>query len=204
MPRIIKDPEVRRNELMDVAEQLFVEKGYDHTSPTDISRRAGVVRGTFYHYFRSRDDLIQAIISRHFEHNLQYIGDVVADPTLDATDKLRRIIDAFLNISIQKAQFGVLISEEPEVSDHKDYDAYVQEHILPLLQQVVRQGVDEGAFKVRFPEETAGHLIAISRHLQYELRSEADPGARTHKIEAVLVAMEMLLGVRAGTFYPIP
>ena len=192
---------MRRNELMDVAEQLFAEKGYDHTSPSDIARRAGVVRGTFYHYFRSRDDLIRAIIFRHFERNLKYIGDVAADPVLDATDKFRRIVDSFFTIPAQKAQFGLLISEEPQVSNHKDYEAFVREHILPLLQQIIRQGVDEGEFKVRFPEETAGHLIAISRHLQDELKNEADSGARVRKIEAVLVAMEMLLGVQPGTFY---
>jgi AcrR family transcriptional regulator len=186
---------------MDVAEQLFAEKGYDHTSPSDIARRAGVVRGTFYHYFRSRDDLVRAIISRHFERNLQYFGDVVADPALDATDKIRRIFAAFSNISVQKAQLGVLTLEEPEVSDHKDYEAYVREHILPLLQQVVRQGVDEGVLKVMFPEETAGHLIAISRYLQDELKNEADPEVRGRKIEAVLVATEALLGVQPGTFY---
>jgi AcrR family transcriptional regulator len=186
---------------MDVAEQLFAEKGYDHTSPSDIARRAGVVRGTFYHYFRSRDDLIHAIIFRHFERNLQYITDVAADPVLDATDKVRRIFDAFSNLSVQKAQLGMITSEEPQVSAHKDYEAYMREHILPLLQQVIRQGVDEGAFKVKFPEETAGHLVAISRHFQDELKREADPGARARKIEAVLVAMEMLLGVQPGTFY---
>ncbi len=189
---------------MDVAEQLFAEKGYDHTSPSDIARRAGVVRGTFYHYFRSRDDLIHAIIARHFERNLLYISDVAADPVLDATDKIRRIFDAFSNLSSQKAQLGMLTSEESQVSAHKDYEAYAREHILPLLQQVIRQGVDEGAFKVRFPEETAGHLMAISRHFQDELKREADPGARARKIEAVLVAMEMLLGVRPGTFYSRP
>jgi AcrR family transcriptional regulator len=195
---------VRRNELMDVAERLFAEKGYDHTSPSDIARRAGVVRGTFYHYFRSRDDLIRAIISRHFDRNLQYNRDVIADPALDATDKLRRIVDSFLNISAQKAQLGMLTSEEPEVSNHRDYDAYMREHILPLLQQVIRQGVDEGAFKVTFPEETAGYLIAISRHFQDELKGEADPEARARKIEAVLVAMEALLGVPPGTFSSRP
>ena len=192
---------MRRNELMDVAEKLFAEKGYDHTSPSDIVRRAGVVRGTFYHYFRSRDDLIRAIISRYFERNLKYIGDVTADPMLDAADKVRRIVDAFLNISVKKAQLGMLTSEEPQVSAHKDYEAYVREHILPLLQQVVRQGVDEGVFKVMYPDETAGHLIAISRHLQDELKNETDHGARARKIEATLVAMEMLLGVRPGTFH---
>ena len=192
---------MRRNELMDVAEQLFAEKGYDHTSPSDIARRAGVVRGTFYHYFRSRDDIIRAIISRHFDRNLQYISDVVADPGLDAMDKLRRIIDSFLNVSAQKAQFGMLTAEEPEVSNHKDYEAYMREHILPLLRQVIRQGVDEGVFKVMFPEETSGYLVAISRHFQDELKSEADPETRARKTESVLAAMELLLGVQPGTFY---
>lgn len=200
IPRITKEPEVRRNELMDIAEQLFAEKGYDHTSPRDIIRKAGVAQGTFYHYFRSRDDLVQAIIIRHFERCIQYADCVVADEKLNAAEKTRRIFDAFSNLSVQKAQFGMHAYEESQISNHKDYHIYVREHFLPLMQQVIRQGIEEGTFKVMFPEETAGYLLAISGYLQDELKRAADAGERIHKINAARTAMESLLCAQPGTF----
>jgi AcrR family transcriptional regulator len=200
MPRITKDPEVRRNELMDVAEQLFAEKGYDHTSPSDIIRKSGVAQGTFYYYFKSRDDLIRAIIARYLERYEQYVSDVAADPQLGAPEKMRRISDELWDLSARKARLKEHVCEEPDISGHEGYRAHVRDHILPLVQQVIRQGIDEASFKVEFTEETAGHIIAISKHLHDELKQETDPGARTRKIEATRATMEKLLGARKGTF----
>jgi AcrR family transcriptional regulator len=170
MARITKDPEVRRNELMDVAERLFAEKGYDHTSPSDIIREAGVAQGTFYYYFKSKDDLVRAVIVRYIERYKQYASEVAADPGLDAPEKVRRISDGLWDLSVQKA----------------------------------RQGIDEGSFKVEFPEEMAGYIIVISKYLHDELKHEADPGVRSRKIEATRAAMERVLGARKGIFRSRP
>lgn len=198
MARITKDPEVRRNELMDVAEQLFAENGYDRTSPSDIIRKAGIAQGTFYYYFKSRDDLIQALIARYLERYKQYASEIAADPGLDAPEKLRRISDGLWDLSVRKARLKGHVSEEPDLSGHRDYRAHVREHILPLVEFVIRQGVAEGHFKVEFPGETAGHLIAVSKLLHDELKCEADPEVRARKIEATRASLERLLGARKG------
>ncbi len=200
MPRITKDPEVRRNELMDVAEQLFAEKGYDRTSPSDIIRKSGVAQGTFYYYFKSRDDLIRAIIARYLARYNDYVARVAADPGLNAPEKVRKIMGELWDLSVRKARLKEQICEEPDISGHKDYRQHVREHILPLMQQVIRQGVEEGSFKVEFPEEAAEHVVVISKHLHEELKREDDPAVRARKIEATWSAMEKLLGARKGTF----
>ena len=54
MARISKPPEVRRQEILDTAMELFAEKGYEDTSMADIARRMGVVQGLCYRYFDSK------------------------------------------------------------------------------------------------------------------------------------------------------
>lgn len=54
MPRITKSPDERRNELIDAAEMLFIENGYDQTSVSDIVKKVNVAQGTFYYYFNPR------------------------------------------------------------------------------------------------------------------------------------------------------
>lgn len=62
--RIVKEHEERKNEILDTAEILFEEKGYDKCSVNDILNRIGIAKGTFYHYFKSKEELLDALIER--------------------------------------------------------------------------------------------------------------------------------------------
>ncbi len=56
--RIVKTAEERKNEILDVAEELFAEKGYDNASTNDIIARIGIARGTLYHHFGSKEEVM--------------------------------------------------------------------------------------------------------------------------------------------------
>ena len=59
-----KPAEVRLDELMDAAQQLFISKGFEATTISDIVRDAGVAKGTFYHYFASKNEMLDALRER--------------------------------------------------------------------------------------------------------------------------------------------
>ena len=65
MARISKPPEVRRQEILDTAMELFAEKGYEDTSMADIARRMGVVQGLCYRYFDSKRVLFQEAMEQY-------------------------------------------------------------------------------------------------------------------------------------------
>ena len=62
--RIVKEAEERKNEILDVAEELFGTYGFDHTSTNDILNRVGIARGTLYYHFKSKEDILDAVIQR--------------------------------------------------------------------------------------------------------------------------------------------
>ena len=62
--RVVKEAAERRKEILDVAEELFVTKGYDKTSTNDILDRIGIARGTLYYHFKSKEDILNAMIER--------------------------------------------------------------------------------------------------------------------------------------------
>ena len=62
--RIIKEAEERKNEILDVAGKLFGEKGYDATSTNDILKEIGIAKGTLYYHFKSKEDILDAMIER--------------------------------------------------------------------------------------------------------------------------------------------
>ena len=64
MTRIVKEPEERRKELIDTAEQLFIAQGYEQTSISDIVREVNVSQGAFYYYFESKEDVLVAAMEK--------------------------------------------------------------------------------------------------------------------------------------------
>ena len=62
--RVVKEAAERRNEILDTAEKLFITKGYDKTSTNDILDRVGIARGTLYYHFKSKEEILNAMIER--------------------------------------------------------------------------------------------------------------------------------------------
>lgn len=62
--RVVKEAEERKNEILDVAERLFGTKGFDGTSTGDILNEIGIARGTLYYHFKSKEEILDAMISR--------------------------------------------------------------------------------------------------------------------------------------------
>ena len=60
--RIVKEAEERKSEILDAAEELFAAKGYEQTSTGDILERVGIARGTLYYHFKSKEDILDALI----------------------------------------------------------------------------------------------------------------------------------------------
>ena len=62
--RVVKEAEERRSEILDAAEKLFSEKGFDGTSTNDILDEVGIARGTLYYHFKAKEDILDAMIDR--------------------------------------------------------------------------------------------------------------------------------------------
>ena len=74
MPRN-KYPEETRQKILDAATKLFVEKGFEDTTVLDIiGETGGLTRGAFYHHFKSKDDVMMAVLNRYWENNEPFAG----------------------------------------------------------------------------------------------------------------------------------
>ncbi|MGE5677914.1 MAG: TetR/AcrR family transcriptional regulator, partial [Pseudomonadota bacterium] len=69
--RIVKEAEERKNEILDAADSLFAQKGFDGTSTNDILEKVGIARGTLYYHFKSKEDIMDALIDRY---NTRHLG----------------------------------------------------------------------------------------------------------------------------------
>jgi len=88
MTRVVKKHQERRSEIIQTAGALIQKMGYDSTSVNLIIATIGISKGTFYHYFKSKEDLLDALIEQFVADTLKEIEPVIARTDLDAISKM--------------------------------------------------------------------------------------------------------------------
>jgi AcrR family transcriptional regulator len=173
MARVVKDYDERHAEFLDVAQTLFLSKGYQRTSVQEIIKTVGVAKGTFYHYFDSKADILDALVKRMAEQIVASLEPMLNDETLNAIQKLEQF---FAQINQWKIAKKELMLDTARVLYHDDnilLRGKSQEQTIrnasPLLAKVIQQGVEEGVFNVAYPQETAEMVIMMGRTLSESL-----------------------------------
>ena len=169
MPREIKAYETRKAEMVAAAWSLFSEKGYDRTTVNAIIEKLGVSKGTFYHYFTSKEDILDAVVDSITEAGFQVVAPILEDAALSAIDKLNQYIKAarawrLTNIDAIKEVMRIIYRDENIIIRHKMH-AHSVSRVAPLFTLLIQQGINEGVFKNEYPEETAEALLHLSNIL---------------------------------------
>src|SRR3989441_11085555 len=82
---------VRRDAFLDVAQRLVETKGYEAMSIQDVLDALDVSKGAFYHYFDSKQALLEAVVERFADGGMAAVAPVLNDPKLPALEKLERL-----------------------------------------------------------------------------------------------------------------
>lgn len=139
--RIVKEHDERKNEIIDTAAKLFVTKGYEQCSVNDILNTIGIAKGTFYHYFKSKEDVLDAVIDKTSSRLSEKITMVADNSELAPEDK---ILHVFLSMRVDEKIEELLIEEM-----HKSENALMHQKSLvssvniltPILTQIVSEGL---------------------------------------------------------------
>ena len=90
--RDVKEPEVRRAEIMDAAIRLFTAKGYLNTTTQDIIDEVKISRGLLYYHFKNKEDILYCIINRYSEPLLRQLEHLTYDESKSALEKIRSFV----------------------------------------------------------------------------------------------------------------
>lgn len=151
---------VKREELLRIAEKVFLQKGYEQTSVDDLLRAAGISKGAFYHYFTSKEEVLAASIENLLDEAVAFLLPTVNDPHLGALEKFKTFMEQKSTFQSTKLEYAALLRKlmQSDVFQQK-YVMRVAQKMIPLLAHVIQQGTDEGVFQVLYPYETADILI---------------------------------------------
>jgi AcrR family transcriptional regulator len=213
MARIVKEKEYaeRRNEILDAAQRLIYTKGYEQMSIQDLLDILGISRGAFYHYFDSKQALLEALIERIRQEADAIILPIVQDPDRAALEKFLHI---FSRVSSWKtAQKDYLLALFRIW--YTDHNAIVRQKITsmmlqwatPLFGQVIRQGIQEGVFSAAYPEQLGDVIMTLMLGMGETLgrlildfdASRDDFSRLENLVSAYTYAMERILGAPTGS-----
>ena len=154
--RIVKEAEERKNEILDVAGRLFGEQGYDATSTNDILKEIGIARGTLYYHFKSKEEILDAMIDRMTEQILEKAKSIVKQTEIPV---LQRFTMMMLALNISDGSFGHEILEQVHKPQNALMHQKIQEKLLfevtPLIATLITEGISQGICQTDYPEEVA-------------------------------------------------
>ncbi|MGH2363531.1 MAG: TetR/AcrR family transcriptional regulator [Chloroflexota bacterium] len=172
MPRTVNPRAhgLRREAFLDAAQRLIQTKGYEAMSIQDVLDALQTSRGALYHYFDSKQELLEGVVQRLVDGALASLAPLLHDPRLPAPRKLELV---FAGIARWKAGQKELVLALIPIWQ-SDANAIVREKIrrltvsrlVPLLAGVIGQGIDEGAFTASSAEGTAMAVGALLQAMQ--------------------------------------
>lgn len=161
--RDVKDPEIRRAEIMDAAMLLFMEKGYANTTTQDIVDKVNISRGLLYYHFKNKEDILYCLVERYSDKLLRDIHVIVNDDDKTAIEKIRAFIDATIistdNVSAEGTELQKTVDLEENRYMLDKLSHKLIEKLTIYFERIINQGISEKVFSVKYPSETAEFLM---------------------------------------------
>jgi AcrR family transcriptional regulator len=164
MSRRPDSSEIRRNQILDAATKVFVRQGFQHARMDDIVEESGLSKGTLYWYFKSKEDIINAILRRLFAGALESLASLLeAEGTV--SERLVQLTSDRVTGMKRMSSLVPIIFEFYAVAVHqqwvKQFIGEYFKHFRGLLEDLIQQGIDRGEFYPVNAAETAISLASM-------------------------------------------
>jgi len=164
MSRHPDSSEIRRNQILDAATTVFVRQGFQHARMDDIVEESGLSKGTLYWYFKSKEDIINAILRRLFTGELANLESLLeAEGTV--SERLVLLTSDRVNGMKRMSSLVPIIFEFYAVAVHQQWvKQFIGEYFQQfrkLLEDLIQQGIDRGEFRPVNATEAAISLASM-------------------------------------------
>ncbi len=196
--RIVKGAEERRNEILDVAERLFGTKGFDGTSTTDILNEIGIARGTLYYHFKSKEDILDAMIERMTSSLVAKASEIAGKRDVPV---LQRLTLMMMELNVNN-DLGHEIMEQVHKPQnalmHQKMHKRLLDGVNPVVTHLIEEGITQGICQTDYPAEVAEMTLVYSNTVFDDLAGYSGE-ERQRRIAAFIYNLERLLGMEEGS-----
>lgn len=196
--RTVKDPDVRRQEIIDAATELFLKQTYDETTTGQIMKDLGIAKGTIYHYFPSKEHILEAVVDALVEDYVQRREAALAEAEGDALARLAVLFSPDQR-SESERETTESLHKPGNVRLHTRMLASLVVRLAPTVAELVTQGIREGIFRTRHPLEASELLLAGIQFLTDDGFYPWREGDLHRRARAIPSLVEQLLGAESGS-----
>ena len=161
--RDVKEPEMRRAEIINAAMLLFMEKGYLNTTTQDIVDKVNISRGLLYYHFKNKEDILYCLVEQYSDKLLRRIHLIAYDEEKNAIEKIRAFIDETIisseSITDEESELQKTVDLEENRYMIDKLSHKLIEKLTIYFERIINQGISEKVFSVKYPVETAEFLM---------------------------------------------
>lgn len=181
----------RKQELLEIAYNSFLTKGYEKTSVDDIIKQANIAKGTYYYYFKSKEVMLEEVINMMINEEVEKAKQVLNMP-ISIPEKLVCIITS-LRPKTDEIEIQNVLNKKENLFMHEKINERVINEAVPLLEEVVNEGIKEKIFDCNFIKERLKMLLIISNELF------DNENINLNEVEVFIDTAEKLLGAKKGS-----
>jgi AcrR family transcriptional regulator len=154
MSRIVKAPDVRRQELIDIALKQFLENGYEETSVRSILKEADGEIGMFYHYFKSKNEIYEAALENYNEKYIANFTEIGNSTGLSFKEKLNQI---FTRLPGSISEYNLMYTEKVNPQIMTVLHSRTLLKMAPLFERIIIEGLEKDTMNAPVPNV---HLLS--------------------------------------------
>jgi len=186
--RISKEPDIRRQELMDIGLEFYLKGGIKGFSIKDVVNRAGVATGLFYYYFKSKEAFVDRILNDFIVNNLEEIQQILESDKMTVMQKVKESLEMFWAFIEKLAPYKNEDSFQTEQHFQLEQKVFIQ--MQPLIQQVIEDGMRTGIFNVDNPILASGFILYGLSSIAHSKKLDLNDDIKKEMINLVLTTLK--------------
>ena len=185
--------------ILDTAEKMFVEQGFDQTSIAQILDATQIAKGTLYYYFTSKEEIMDAIIERWIDRSFEQVRIWVEQKQLPI---LERLMGALASLNMQKDGQELLdhLHAPQNALLHEKTNQILLSKVPEILYPLFQEGFQTGEMQTTYPYETIEMTLTYSLQIFNSSFQTLDQAEKNHKIQAFIYLLEKIFQTKEGYF----
>lgn len=189
----------KKTHIIDALEALFEEGNGGSASVSDIAKKAGIAKGGLYYYFQSKEEVVDALVERHYEAIIRACHEQVKANSLPPLYKLAFLLkhyrSSYVNHDLDKH-----LHMPQNASIHQKSLAKILNSLSILLCEILEEGIQDGSFQCDYPQEHAEIILSVFTFLLDPGIFTWTPHQQLQKLQALAQILEKGLSTPTGSF----
>ncbi len=194
-------------DIIKVAEKLFIQKGFEKTSVQEIAEKCGMTKGAFYHHFKSKDHVLEKMLTDHHQEIIKAVQPILQNTQADLVSRVNMVIKIMRKVGKQKSSFlaeylrirrsdgNIVLKERLKKYDKKVY--------LEVIAPILEEGRNKGECSFTGPAQVIAILIfqldkGITEELNFIFAQEDKEKAQEYS-KSIMENFVMILAKLLGT-----